>query len=89
MEHDLLQVKSKYIGKKGYLTDLFSSLKEIAPENRKSYGIELNQVKMTLTNLINQKNIRNKIKYQRHKSRSRYSCKTPSVRISSSCITLL
>ena len=54
-EHDLLQVKSKYIGKKGYLTDLFSSIKDIAPENRKSYGVELNQVKMTLTNLINQK----------------------------------
>ncbi len=54
-EHDLQQVKSKYLGKKGYLTDLFSSLKEITPEKRRSYGIELNQVKMTLTNLIDQK----------------------------------
>ena len=31
--------KSKYLGKKGYLTNLFSSLKEIAPENRRSYKI--------------------------------------------------
>ena len=55
VEHDLQQVKSKYLGKKGYLTNLFSSLKEIDPENRKSYGIELNQVKITLMNLIEQK----------------------------------
>ena len=30
-EHDLLQIKSKYLGKKGYLTALFTSLKDITP----------------------------------------------------------
>ena len=54
-EQDLIQIKSKYIGKKGFLTKLFSSLKEIEPENRKNFGAKLNQVKITITQIIEKK----------------------------------
>ena len=51
-EHDLLQIKSKYLGKKGHLTSLFASLKNINPDKRKTFGAELNNVKNTLSNMI-------------------------------------
>ncbi len=54
-EHDLLQIKSKYIGKKGLLTKLFSSLKDIKTDNRKKYGAELNQIKIILSKIIENK----------------------------------
>ena len=54
-EHDLLQIKSKFIGKKGYLTNLFSSLKDIDPDKRKEYGAELNQTKNILNEIIDEK----------------------------------
>tara|TARA_Y100000389_G_scaffold204511_1_gene257550 strand:- start:5796 stop:6779 length:984 start_codon:yes stop_codon:yes gene_type:complete len=61
-EHDLIQIKSKYIGKKGFLTNLFSALKNIAPEDRKQYGAKLNEVKNILIGLIDLKlkNIKSK-----------------------------
>ena len=54
-EHDLLQIKSKYIGKKGLLTKLFSSIKDIDSEDRKKYGADLNQTKTIITKLIEKK----------------------------------
>ncbi len=54
-EHDLLQIKSKFIGKKGYLTDLFSAIKDIPNTERKEYGAQLNQVKIVLVKLIDAK----------------------------------
>ena len=51
-EHDLLQIKSKYLGKKGYLTSLFTSLKNIDPDKRKTFGAELNSIKNTLSSMI-------------------------------------
>tara|TARA_Y100000768_G_scaffold380987_1_gene358956 strand:+ start:1135 stop:2118 length:984 start_codon:yes stop_codon:yes gene_type:complete len=54
-EHELLQIKSKYIGKKGFLTKLFSSMKDIEPENRKRYGAELNEIKMTISQTLENK----------------------------------
>jgi phenylalanyl-tRNA synthetase alpha chain len=51
-EHDLLQIKSKYLGKKGYLASLFASLKNIDPDKRKAFGAELNGIKNTLSSLI-------------------------------------
>tara|TARA_B100001057_G_scaffold1880_1_gene1760 strand:+ start:452 stop:1435 length:984 start_codon:yes stop_codon:yes gene_type:complete len=61
-EHDLLQIKSKYIGKKGLLTKLFSSIKDIESEHRKKYGAELNQIKIVITQIIEKKltNIKSK-----------------------------
>ncbi len=50
-EHDLTQIKAKYIGKKGLLTKLFSSIKDVEPENRKKFGAELNDAKKLLYNL--------------------------------------
>ena len=51
-EHELLQIKSKYLGKKGYLTSLFTSLKNIDPDKRKTFGAELNGIKNTLSIMI-------------------------------------
>ncbi len=66
-EHDLLQIKSKYIGKKGLLTKLFSSIKDIEVESRKKYGAELNQIKKIVSNLIEDK-LKN-IKSQNNKTK--------------------
>ncbi len=51
-EHDLLQIKSKYLGKKGLLTSLFASIKNIGINERKKFGIELNNVKNILSELL-------------------------------------
>lgn len=37
--------KSRFLGKKGVLVDLFANMKTVAPENRKSYGLEVNAIK--------------------------------------------
>ena len=54
-EHDLQQIKSKYLGKKGHVTILFSSLKDIPSEERKAFGSELNNLKQVITKLIDLK----------------------------------
>ena len=51
-EHDLLQIKSKYLGKKGLLTSLFASIKNLGINERKRFGIELNNVKNILSKLL-------------------------------------
>lgn len=51
-EHDLLQIKSKYLGKKGLLTSLFASIKNLGIDERKRFGIELNNVKNILSKLL-------------------------------------
>ena len=51
-EHNLLQIKSKYLGKKGYLTLLFASLKNIDSNKRKTLGAELNSIKNILSSMI-------------------------------------
>ena len=56
-EHDLLQIKSKYLGKKGHLTLLFTSLKNIDADKRKTFGAELNIIKNTLSSMIEIKRI--------------------------------
>ncbi|MFM7768348.1 MAG: phenylalanine--tRNA ligase subunit alpha [Bacteroidota bacterium] len=37
--------KSRFLGKKGVLNDLFANMKQVAPELRKSYGQEVNAIK--------------------------------------------
>ena len=54
-EHDLLQIKAKFLGKKGYLTSLFSSLKDMPDKDRKELGAQLNQVKVALMRLVDVK----------------------------------
>ena len=51
-QHDLLQIKSKYLGKKGLLTSLFVSIKNLDINKRKRFGIELNNVKNILSKLL-------------------------------------
>ena len=51
-EHDLLQIKSKYLGKKGLLTSLFASIKNLGIDERKRFGLELNNVKNILSKLL-------------------------------------
>jgi phenylalanyl-tRNA synthetase alpha chain len=54
-EHDLQQIKSKYLGKKGYLTALFASLKDIDSDKRKILGAELNNIKNVLSSMLERK----------------------------------
>ena len=51
-EHDLLQIKSNYLGKKGYLTALFTTLKDIDSDKRKIFGAELNDIKNILSSIL-------------------------------------
>ena len=41
----LNDIKTKYIGKKGIITELSSMLKEVPSEERTSFGMMLNEVK--------------------------------------------
>ncbi len=43
--HELEQLKSRYVGKQGQITLFMQKLKEIAPEDRKAYGAQVNQIK--------------------------------------------
>lgn len=51
--HELEQLKSRYIGKQGQITLFMQKLKEIAPEERKAYGAQVNQVKAQFENALN------------------------------------
>ena len=50
---DLEELKIKYMGKKGSISELSSKIKEIPIEERKNYGKEVNEVKELLNNLYN------------------------------------
>ncbi|MFN5224422.1 MAG: phenylalanine--tRNA ligase subunit alpha [Bacteroidota bacterium] len=45
--------KSRFLGKKGVLNDLFANMKQVAPESRKSYGQEVNSIKQAAEEKIN------------------------------------
>lgn len=48
-------VRIEIFGRNGILNDLFSSIKEISPEQRKDYGAALNQLKSLLETALDQK----------------------------------
>ena len=50
--HDLNDIKVKYLGKKGLVTSLYSKMKELTNEEKKSYGASLNNLKNEVTKLI-------------------------------------
>ncbi|MBK8848224.1 MAG: phenylalanine--tRNA ligase subunit alpha [Bacteroidetes bacterium] len=50
---ELEEFRIQYTGKKGVLTDLFAGLKNIAPEDRKAYGQQLNALKNAIEERIN------------------------------------
>lgn len=51
----LEELKIKYMGKKGSISELSSKIKEIPIEERKNYGKEVNEVKELFNNLYNTK----------------------------------
>lgn len=52
---DIQDLKVKYLGKKGLVTELTSNMKELTPDERKELGMVVNEVRTYVTNLINQK----------------------------------
>ena len=50
--HDVNDIKVKYLGKKGLVTSLYSKMKELTDEEKKSYGASLNNLKNEVTKLI-------------------------------------
>ena len=42
---DLNDLKVEYMGKKGIITELYSKMKEIPNEEKKEYGIKINELK--------------------------------------------
>lgn len=54
-EADLLNIKSKYLGKKSQLTNLMSELKNMSLDDKKTYGVLFNKIKTDLDKLISDK----------------------------------
>ena len=52
---DLQQVKAKYLGKKGLITQAIASIKDLPPEERREYGSRVNKLKEYAERLISQK----------------------------------
>ena len=52
---DLEELKIKYMGKKGSISELSSKIKDVPIEERKKYGKEVNEVKELFNNLYNTK----------------------------------
>jgi len=51
-EAELQQVKSRYLGKKGEVTDLMKGMRDLPPEQRPEFGAQVNQVKGALEELV-------------------------------------
>ena len=49
---ELLDIKSKYLGKEGVITLLQSKIKEIPNEDKKEYGIKVNEVRTYFNTLF-------------------------------------
>lgn len=54
-EADILNIKSKYVGKKSEIASLLSGLKDMSVEDKKKYGSIINNTKKEMENLINEK----------------------------------
>ena len=52
---DLLNLKAKYIGKQGPLSDVMKNLKDATPEERKTIGAKANEVKGAIEALVGKK----------------------------------
>ena len=52
---DLHNVKVAYLGKKGKITELLKSLKDLSLDEKKSTGAELNQLRSEVDDLIKSK----------------------------------
>ena len=56
-EHDLSEVKAKYLGKKGEITSLYSKMKDLSNDEKKSFGALINNLKNEATDLLDSKKI--------------------------------
>lgn len=56
-EHDLNEIKTKYLGKKGRITELSSQIKDLPNEEKKNFGANLNKLKTDATNLLDTKKV--------------------------------
>lgn len=56
-EHDLNEIKTKYLGKKGRITELSSQIKDLPNEEKKNFGANLNKLKTEATNLLDTKKV--------------------------------
>ncbi len=54
-EHELNEIKTKYLGKKGSITELSSKIKDLPSEEKKTFGANLNKLKTEATNLLDTK----------------------------------
>jgi phenylalanyl-tRNA synthetase alpha chain len=52
---DLLNLKAKYIGKQGPLSEVMKNLKDATPEERKTIGAKANEVKNGIEDLVSKK----------------------------------
>ena len=48
--NELNDLKVKYLGKKGIITELASKIKEVPNEEKKEYGLKMNELKKILDN---------------------------------------
>ena len=53
--NELAEIKNKYLSKKGIITELSSNMKNIPNEEKKEYGILLNEVRTTFNTLYEEK----------------------------------
>lgn len=56
-EKELENKRIELLGRNGLINDLFSKIKDVAPEERKNYGADLNNLKTELENLINNQSV--------------------------------
>lgn len=56
-DSELEKIRIEIFGRNGLINDLFSKIKDIAPENKKQYGADLNQLKTELEQALNNKSV--------------------------------
>ena len=52
---DILNLKSEYLGKKGFVSNILKSLKDVSAEERKTIGPKANKIKEKIQSQINEK----------------------------------
>jgi len=52
---ELQEVRSKYLGRKGLITEALKKIKEIPPEERREYGRKVNEIKESIEEALSQK----------------------------------
>ncbi len=55
--HNLQEIETKYLGRKGELTLLLQTIKDLTPEEKKTFGPLLNEAKIRITSLFTQKRL--------------------------------